>query len=91
MITEQIDITLLQDAYCGNDGALLSIVPTNWATFAYRDNSVHLVIRNTDLCYSHIYTGDNYTFVTITAKKGKLIIGSTYAAPRLDLDDTILE
>lgn len=91
MIIENIDIALLQKAYCGDDGALLSLIPINWARFASIGNSTHLVIQNTDLNYSHLLTGDNCVFITAQAKEGKLIVVSTFAAPRFDFEDTLAE
>lgn len=90
MTSNRIDIALLQDAYCDREGALTG-VPSNWVSFPSKKKSAHLVIQNTNLCYSHLFTGDHCVFITITAKEGKLSIGSTYAAPKTNFDDSLEE
>lgn len=41
--------------------------------------NVHLIVRNVQLLYSHLFTGDNCALCIITAKEGNKIICSTYA------------
>lgn len=48
--TENIDIALLQDAYCNREGAL-SDIPRNYAILPSNAKSAHLVIQNTNLAY----------------------------------------
>lgn len=74
LIREIIDIPLLQDAYCNREGTLTDIL-ISWAVFPFASKCAHVVIQNTNLIYSHLYTETHCTFATIFAKGGKLIIG----------------
>lgn len=55
LIREIIDIALLQDAYCNREGTLTNIL-ISWAIFPSASKCAHVVIRNTNLIYSHLYT-----------------------------------
>lgn len=81
------DVALLQGAHTV-EGKLNGFP---WPVFSSKAGSAHLVIRNTNITYSHLYTGDHCVFITITAKEGHLIVGTTYAAPSINFKDSLEE
>lgn len=88
MIENNIDISLLQDAHCNRERTLL-IFPKNCKIFKSKNNSAHIVIRNTNLFLTHLFTDVRLVFISVTAKEGGIIIVSTYAAPSADFEDTV--
>lgn len=85
MISEKIDIALLQDAYCNKTGTL-SGIPSNWAVFPSKSLIAHLVIQNTDMNYSHLNTVAHCPVVIISVKDVHLIFGLIYSAPKSDFE-----
>lgn len=53
--------------------------------------SAHVVVRIVNLTITHLFTGSTYSFIPVTAKEGKIIIGSTYAAPSADFMGILAE
>lgn len=71
---------LLQDAHCKKKGNLTRF-PENWSIFPSTNNNAHVVVRNIEHAYSHLYIGSNCSFKSIMAKEGTILIGTSYAAP----------
>lgn len=87
---KDIDIAHVQDTYCDKTNQPSSFHKT-WAIFPSKNHNAHIIICNKSLIYTHLFTGLNCIFVSITTAEGNLTVGSTYVAPKTNFEDAIEE
>lgn len=56
-----------------------------------KKKSEYLCWWDTNLRYSQLHTVNPYAFITIIAKEGHFILGTTYAASRIDFEEILEE